>query len=322
MPRGGAAPLVADARALEREAACEDAFELDAAALDAAFEPGGGPLDVEGPRRRSRRPARRPGPGRQDDDDDNTKGESAADALARYAALASKALGGLFSPKAKTATKTGWASIGGRRKWLALDRASCGRPRIPMCEPALARLDRVRQARRDASLEITLRVSDDQRRGADGVVLKFDTPSKCVAWWTALSARAPRGPRRRGWQSALYESVATEKPFWASGRQLLDDGARDGRLAAREGLSMAGPDAKAAYSPAQGHHPAAARDVRREAARAVRLFRVKRVARAPRGLCRAERPRARGPGVALGALEKSDTPPPCVVYAHGNAFDD
>ena len=91
----------------------------------------------------------------------------------------------------------------------------------------MARLDRVRQARRDASLEITLRVSDDQRRGADGVVLKFDTPSKCVAWWTALSRARLEALGERGWQSALYERVATEKPFLGFGGANSSTTARD-----------------------------------------------------------------------------------------------
>ena len=315
-------PLVADARALEREAACEDAFELDAAALDAAFEARGGPLDVEGAAAALAAACAPAWPRPPDDDDDNTKGESAADALARYASMASQALGGLFSPKAKTATKTGWASIGGRRKWLALDRSELRAAADPNeASRLLARLDRVRQARRDASLEITLRVSDDQRRGADGVVLKFDTPSKCVAWWTALSRARLEALGERGWQSALYESVATEKPFLGFGGDNSSTTARatDDSLP-EKALSMAGPDAKAAYQALLKviiRPPRATYDEKRlglsdfSVLREWRVHREDFVVRNDRGLeVRAS---------LWAPSKKSDTPPPCVVYAHGNA---
>ena len=208
-----------------------------------------------------------------------------------------------------------------RDRWLALDRSELRAAADPnSASRLLARLDRVRQARRDAPLEITLRVSDDQRRGVDGVVLKFDAPSICVAWWTALSRARLEALGERGWQSALYESVATEKPFLGFGGDNSSTTARatDDSLP-EKALSMAGPDAKAAYQALLKviiRPPRATYDEKRlgladfSVLREWRVHREDFVVRNDRGL----EVRA-----SLWAPSSKKEPPPCVVYAHGNA---
>lgn len=314
-------PLVVDARALEREAAFDDAFALDEAALALVFEAqrNGAALGFEAAAAAlaaACAPSWPPAPAAE-----AAPGESAADALARYAALASKALGGLFAPRERAVAKTGWATVRRRRCWLALDGSelraaadAAGSGKV------LARLDAVRQVRKDGPLALTLRASDAARRGVDGATLQFDTPATCVAWWAALSRARLGALRARGWQSALYEAAPTEKPFLALARGDPTARATDDSWAERA-LSVAGPDAKAAYQALLKviiRPPRATYDEKRLG---LTDFSVLREWRVHREDFVVRNDRSLEVRASLWAPRASGAPPPCVVYAHGNAYN-